>query len=600
MGKSGLILVFVLSAVLTALLVPSMEVEASFRFYVGSREVDLQESLVVNGNILIPVSVLEHDMGAEVESNLDSGEITIKFPMYTITGKTGTSRVLVNGEEQAMSVAPQLSHGEIMVPLRYIVDLLGLRLNFDPAQAILYVVLTEEMADWIASRYESEPVSLQLPDFLDPDLEFSDVSGIPLLNEVVFLGGSRSRVFIDIQGFPAYKSFLLTNPDRMVIDLTDVDWEEPITEQAIDDPIVKRIRGARFDERTIRLVIELNRATDYQINRWPEGGLEVEFNYQMGDIGYYRDDGQNPRIWFYANEQPVFRVQVLPSPIRLVLDFQNTTLLEGAREIQVGDPPLRAIRISQNSPSVARVVLDLDGPMIPVGVEEIDGRYEIVLFEGTEEEYQAKLALETAEPVELYPVIPTDIEIDDSLPLAHRIITVDPGHGGSDPGTIGNVLGVFEKDVVLPIGLELGRLLEENGAIVVYTRNEDRYVSHFDRAPIANMVNAEVLISIHANSYEGTSAKGVETLYNPLYLENFRFAQTVQTELVSHLGAKDRGVRPRTDLQVLNHTDMPAVLVEVGFVSNPEEEALLNDPDYQVKIAEGLLYGILTFFRNYR
>ena len=70
--------------------------------------------------------------------------------------------------------------------------------------------------------------------------------------------------------------------------------------------------------------------------------------------------------------------------MRLVLDFQYTTLLDGAREIPVGDSTLRAIRVSQNSPSVTRIVLDLEGPMIPVQVEEINGRYEIILFEGTE------------------------------------------------------------------------------------------------------------------------------------------------------------------------------------------------------------------------
>jgi len=286
--------------------------------------------------------------------------------------------------------------------------------------------------------------------------------------------------------------------------------------------------------------------------------------------------------------------------MRLGLDFQYTTLLDGAREIPVGDSTLRAIRVSQNSPSVTRIVLDLEGPMIPVQVEEINGRYEIILFEGTEEEYQALLAQKAPEPEEPEVVLPVEREIDDSLPLAHRMIVVDPGHGGSDPGTIGSVLGVFEKDVVLPISLELGRLLEENGAVVVFTRSDDRYVSHFDRAPIANAVNAEVLISIHANSYEGTAAKGVETLYNPLYLENFRFAEVIQRELVNYIGAVNRGVRPRTDLHVLNNANMPAALVEVGFVSHPEEEAMLNDPDYQKRIAEGLLMGIINFFRDYR
>lgn len=594
MQKYGLIIFIALIMFFSA----NSAADAAFSFYIGGQKVELAASQVVNGNILIPASVLRDYMAADVESDLEAGKLSISFPTHTIIMEIGSPTAKVNGEEQIMDVAPQAVDGEFMIPLRFVVDLLGLQLSFDAKQAVLYINLSDELADWVRARAEGEPADLNLPEFLNP--EQSTTIGTPVLKKIVFMGGPRSRVFIDLDGFAAYESFLLTNPDRMVIDLTGVCWDGPFPEQVINDTLVRRIRSDQFDHRTIRIVFDLNRATDYEINRWPDGGLEIEFNYQIRDIGYYRDEEQNPRIWFEANEQPMFSVQMLPSPMRLVLDFQSTTLLDGARELQVGDPPLRSVRISQNTPSITRMVLDLDGPMIPIEVEEINGRYEIILFEGTEQEYQAKLEREAPKPVEPELLIPEDRKIDDSLPLAHRILVVDPGHGGSDPGTIGNVLGVFEKDVVLPISLELGRLLEEQGAIVVYTRNDDRYVSYFDRVAIANMVNAEIFISVHANSYEGTAARGVETLYNPLYLENFRLAQVVQSELVNHLDAKNRGVRPRTDLHVLNNAEMPAVLVEVGFVSHPEEEKLLIDPDYQKKIAEGLLNGVLLFFQNYR
>lgn len=594
MRRFGLILFISLIIVSAAAAAAS----AAFSFYIGGQKVELATSLVVNGNILIPASVLQDYMAAEVETDLDPGKLTIIFPTHTIEMQIGSREVQVNGEEQIMDVAPQVKDGEIMIPLRFVVDLLGLRLSFDARQAILYITLSDELADWVAARAEGDTSSVQLPDFLDP--EASQTLGNPVLKEIVFMGGPRSRVFIDIDGFAAYESFLLTNPDRMVIDLTGVEWDGPFPTQDVNDTIVRQIRFDRFDQRTIRIVFDLNRATDYEIHRWPNGGLEIEFNYQIGQIGYYRDEDQNPRIWFEANEQPMFSVQLLPSPMRLVMDFYSTTLIDGAKELQVGDPPLRTVRISQNTPSVTRMVLDLDGPMVPIEVEEINGRYEIILFEGTEEEYRAKLEQEAPKPVEPEILIPSDLEIDDSLPLAHRIIVVDAGHGGSDPGTIGYVLGVFEKDVVLPISLELGRLLEEQGAVVVYTRTDDRYVSYFDRVAVANMVNAEIFISVHANSYEGTAAKGIETLYNPLYLENFRLAQAVQSELVQSLNAVNRGVRPRTDLHVLNNVKMPAVLVEVGFLSHPEEEEMLIDPEYQKMIAEGLLNGVLIFFQNYR
>jgi len=96
------------------------------------------------------------------------------------------------------------------------------------------------------------------------------------------------------------------------------------------------------------------------------------------------------------------------------------------------------------------------------------------------------------------------------------------------------------------------------------------------------------------------AARGIETLYNPLYLDNFRLAQSIQSELIAQVGAVNRGVRPRTELVVLNNVSMPAVLVEIGFLSHQEEEALLIDSEYQQQIAIGLLNGVIIFFAQYR
>lgn len=576
----------------------SIETDAAFKFYVGDREVSSATSLmVVNSYILIPVEVLEEYLAAEVECDLDAGKIAITFPTITINMQVGEAKVLVNGVEQIMDVAPHDIDGHIMVPLRFFADLLGLRIIYDNKIPALILGLTDVVADWIAAGSE-DASGIQLPDFLDPNQ--SQTLGTPVLKDIVFMGGPRSRVFIDIEGYVAYESFLLTNPDRMVIDLKGVELAQSLPVQEINDVIVQRIRCDRFDAKTIRIVFDLNKTTNYEINRWPDGGLEVEFNYQIGAIGYYRDAEQRPRIWFEANEQPTFQYQPLPSPMRLIIDFQDSTLLGGARELQVKDHPLRGIRINQNTPSVTRMVLDLDGPMIPVAVEEVNGRYEIIFFEGTQEEYEAKLALE--QPQVTIPEVPTpgDRMISGDKPLTGRVIVVDPGHGGSDPGTISSFRGVFEKEIVLAIGLKFGQLLEDAGAIVFYTRNDDRYISLFDRAKLAEMVNADLLISIHANSYEGVAARGIETLYNPLYLDNFRLAQSIQSELIAQVGAVNRGVRPRTELVVLNNVSMPAVLVEIGFLSHQEEEALLIDSEYQQQIAIGLLNGVIIFFAQYR
>lgn len=596
------LLIVIMTVIL--LLLSSFAAYASLDLYIGDQLVKLPAPLIVdNSNILIPASVLKEYMAAQLKFSSDFKQITIEFPTVVISMQVGTIEALVNGEQQLLNAAPQFINGEIMVPLRFIVDVLEFRLEFSTALTgsnALIVHISDDLAQLVKAEGKSVTDSFSLPEFLEPPI-FDDTYAHPILRNIEYIGGSRSQVFIDTKGYSAYKSSLLTNPDRLMIDLEGVKWGN-IPEQELDDTIIRRIRSAQHDENTVRIVLDLNISTNYKINPRLDGGLNIFFNYLMGDVGYYRDENNVPRLWFTANEQPTFRVQSLPSPPRLILDFNNSTLVNGICDLKVDDPQIKQIRIRQFNSSTARIVLDLEegASIVPAYVEAGDGRYEIILFEGTTEEYQALLEQEEPEPTEPVVIIPEADPADTAKPLYGRIIAVDPGHGGSDPGTIGEHLGVFEKDIVLEIGLKLGQLLTEAGALVVYTRMDDSYVSVFDRPKIADFANAELLVSIHANSYEGTEAKGVETLFNPLYLENFRLAQLIQSELISNLNACDRGVRPRTDLAVLNGAKIPAVLVEVGFVTDKEEETLLNTSEYQQQIAAALFSGIQLFFLTYR
>lgn len=178
-------------------------------------------------------------------------------------------------------------------------------------------------------------------------------------------------------------------------------------------------------------------------------------------------------------------------------------------------------------------------------------------------------------------------------------MAIDPGHGGSDPGTIG-YHGSFEKDINLAISLFLGKLLKEAGAEVVYTRDTDVYVSIFERPEIAVRAGADLFISIHANSHikRGT-ARGTETLYRANDLVSQRLAQLVQAELVQAITLVDRRIWGRDDLAIFNGSTIPAVLVEVGFLDHPDEEVLLRAEGFQQIAAEGIYNGIERFILEY-
>ena len=214
-------------------------------------------------------------------------------------------------------------------------------------------------------------------------------------------------------------------------------------------------------------------------------------------------------------------------------------------------------------------------------------------------------------------------------------VVIDAGHGGHDTGTIG-LNGLLEKDLVLDVALRLGSLIKSQlGADVVYTRADDTFVRLEDRTRVANEQKADLFISIHANSSSAPSATGVETYYfnftsdktsldlatrenatsgssisdlNDLLhravlqtkLEESRqFAQGVQTSL-SFMSAKmngkskDRGVR-QAPFVVLIGATMPSILAEVGFVSNPHDEKLMQRSDQRQKIAESLFKGVAVY-----
>lgn len=194
--------------------------------------------------------------------------------------------------------------------------------------------------------------------------------------------------------------------------------------------------------------------------------------------------------------------------------------------------------------------------------------------------------------------------------LAGRLIVVDPGHGGEDPGSVG-ALGTLEKDVVLAISLYLREYLREAGAIVLMTREQDADLSGgvgatigeryrrglHNRANWIAQAGGDLLLSIHANALSLRSVRGAQTFYRPDPLgQNERLARTIQTELAAITGQRDRGTSRDVHQLILDRAPSPAVTVEVGFLSNPEEERLLNEAHYQRRIAWAIFVGVGRYF----
>lgn len=181
---------------------------------------------------------------------------------------------------------------------------------------------------------------------------------------------------------------------------------------------------------------------------------------------------------------------------------------------------------------------------------------------------------------------------------------VDPGHGGNDPGAVGPT-GFYEKYAALDISLRARRYMEETGEIKVkLTRDSDIRLGNDERQDInkrvqlANNSGADVFVSIHTNSFNNQAANGIETWYHRGSEKGKEMALMVQDSLIRTTGLLSRGTKETSsnfEIGVLKYTNMPAILVEVGFISNPAEEALLKSEAFRDSVARAIADGVISF-----
>jgi len=327
----------------------------------------------------------------------------------------------------------------------------------------------------------------------------------------------------------------------------------------------------------------------------------------------------------------------LGSPERIYIDLHNTSLAPGmfGKTIEIGDARLARVRIAQPRRGISRVVLETTGSS-DFSVSLQSNPYRLVV------EIRKRGALDHGVPdlpktdikpqAALLPTAPARSENKLEGQLRTRVpkfrLVLDAGHGGWDLGTVGRQ-GLMEKDVVLDIVRRLGKLIENRlGAEVIYTRQDDNYLPLEKRTEIANLAQADLFVSVHANSSDDSSARGSETYYTNTYssvrartsdadtegaaAENVnwnnvdlrdkvqksrRFAAAVQQALYHALAMqipRNRGVK-KASYVVLTGTSMPAILAEVSFVSSPADEAKLKSSSYRQRIAEGLYRGIAQY-----
>lgn len=294
---------------------------------------------------------------------------------------------------------------------------------------------------------------------------------------------------------------------------------------------------------------------------------------QLDEIEVMEMDQQVTRVRIYTNRPFDYQVYPLEKPARLVIDTLGTVLTqrEEMREIRSSSNLLRIRMQPQNRQQQTdiRFVFDLKG--------EVSFQY------STQRRY-IEVVMQAREK-DRPPLID---------PASQRaFIVIDAGHGGNDPGAIGKG-GTREKDVTLAVSEYLKRYLENDRFKVMLTRAEDLEVLLQPRVDVANLRDSDLFISIHCNSMPPNNehVRGIETYYTTP--QSKELADILHQYLVKELNAPDRRVRKR-GLFVTRKTKMPSVLLEIGFISNPEEEALLGSSAYQRRVAKAIRDGIYDY-----
>jgi N-acetylmuramoyl-L-alanine amidase len=254
--------------------------------------------------------------------------------------------------------------------------------------------------------------------------------------------------------------------------------------------------------------------------------------------------------------------------------------------------------LAANSP-IERIRLSQVGNSVEIGIKMINGWQLRGIQQPNNRQILLQVSLNSISPTNQTSQANNNSIIQEPQITGDRrrgVIFVDAGHGGRDVGAIGN--GIQEKDVVLPISIKLGQALQYMGYTVYYTRTNDVEIDLEPRVAAAERANADVFVSVHANSLESrrSDINGVETFHARNSTVGRELASYVHSQIISATGATDRRVKA-AGFYVIARTSMPAILVETGFVTNATEARNLSSPDYQKRMAEAIARGIDQFMR---
>jgi N-acetylmuramoyl-L-alanine amidase len=416
---------------------------------------------------------------------------------------------------------------------------------------------------------------------------------------------NSTRVTIELESGVQYISGRIANPDRIYFDLQNAKLAPQLAHSKVrtEGTLLSAVRVAQNPMGIVRIVLDVNGVTDYSASLLNHPSRLV--------------------VDLYANGKPAQAVQTAKSNS----NSADTSAKEDVAENLPAEKPSEKPKLAAASTAKSAKVDGEDPLVIPqpknkLGSAKIGKKPDMVQPASTPQ-----------------PTRDGNSTLTRALGLKIGRIVIDAGHGGHDTGTIGPT-GLMEKDLCLDVALRLGKIIQQRlpSADVVYTRSDDTFIPLEERTHIANEAKADMFISIHANSSQDSGARGIETYYLNLkgsaeamevaarenatddqgihelqdmvkqiartekIDESREFAADVQDSLAKRVQkaakpVKNRGVR-KAPFVVLIGADMPSILTEISFLSNPADEKMLKQPEHRQRVAEGIYQGVASYLQS--
>lgn len=533
-------------------------------------------SYINGGTTFVHVRFVEN-YGAKVSWDPKTKTATISQNGKEIKMTIDSNHIYINGVKKVVdkNLAPKLvtfsknnKYANTMIPFRLVSETLGYEVGYDETKGIPYIN---------TSKHESPEE--------EPEEEEEDLSHLNRVYDIrkERISGKETLVIYNMDKV-SINTMELKNPDRIVIDIKDSLLEDTIDyNYDYELGFIKRVRVAQFNpdnnynpnDKIVRVVLDIKDGVNEPEIKIDRDGnkLIIIPEENIWEILNYSTEGANRIVSINANKETHYNVQY-DSDLKIMtinLPLENLDLVEGTVAIN-------------------------DGLIRDISIKKVRDEAYIIINFVRSAEYQI-LSRNMDEQITL------SIKRDSNINPSDRIIVIDPGHGGSQPGAVQN--NVYEKDVNLSISLKLNEVLQEKGYTTIMTRYEDSTLGLYDRANIANKVEADLFISIHANSNNNSSITGIQVLYYPHDKTNVKkeetlaLARIMMDEITKGTNAPNRGLISSPNIVVVRETNMPAVLIETGFLTNLDEARLLQTEEYQNLMVESIVKGIERYFEIY-